>query len=370
MWEAVIHGIRITQAPCTPRSWSALLSLVRKIGKSFLLFPLLLSATAAAEKSAPIIDDPAYTHAARLVEVEPARRLNLYCLGKGSPTVVFDSGITDETDVWALVQPVIASHTRACSYDRAGSGYSDPGRRAGTSANIVDDLHRLLVAASIKPPYILVGHSYGGMNVRLYADLYPAEVVGMVLVDSTSEDWVQSAWKLDMLQRTYEQYHAQLEPFWQELRECVKAASAGFTEGTDLYKQCVPAPDPRFSDAINAAYLKAHMSLGYQQANLTENINIHDASADQVRAARRWYGDMPLTALTASPNMKLWSNETQAHKDAVNRMIAGMHDQMAALSKRGVVRPVPDSEHNIQMTKPDAVNDAILEVLKEAAQKK
>jgi pimeloyl-ACP methyl ester carboxylesterase len=149
----------------------------------------------ATDKITAVIDDPAYTHPQRLVELEPGRRLNLYCTGKGSPTVIFDSGGGDETIAWATVQPVIAGHTQACSYDRAGLGFSDPGKRTSDSANIVDDLHRLLTAAAIKPPYVLVGASYGGLNVRLYADTYPTDVAGMVLVDSTSEDWKEEELK-------------------------------------------------------------------------------------------------------------------------------------------------------------------------------
>lgn len=184
----------------------------------------------------------AFARAQRLVEVEPGRRLNLYCTGKGSPTVVFDAGLGDVTATWVLVQPVIAAHSQACSYDRAGLGFSDPGRRAGDSANIVDDLHRLLVAVSIKPPYILVGHSYGGMNVRLYADTYPAEVVGMVLVDSAEEDWNKSLWKLGQKQETFEEFQAQYDAGLEPQRECVKTASTGFVEGTELYKRCIDEP--------------------------------------------------------------------------------------------------------------------------------
>ena len=113
--------------------------------------------------------------------------------GQGIADCGFRLGGGDETVAWALVQPVIAGHTRACSYDRAGLGFSDP----SDSANIVDDLHRLLTAAAIEPPYILVGGSYGGLNVRLYADTHPAEVVGIVLVDSASEDWIEEKLKLD-----------------------------------------------------------------------------------------------------------------------------------------------------------------------------
>jgi pimeloyl-ACP methyl ester carboxylesterase len=342
----------------------------RSTGCLVLLAALSCSQASSVESTTNLIDDPAYTRPQRMVEVEPGRRLNLYCVGKGSPSVVFDSGLTDETVVWARVQPIIAAHTQACSYDRAGSGFSDPGNRAGDSANNVDDLHRMLAAADIMPPYVLVGHSYGGMNVRLYADLHPADVAGMVLIDPSEEDWVQSVWKLDSQQRTYEQYHSQLEPGWQAQRECVKAAEAGFVHGSDVYKQCVPAPDPRYSDAINAAYLKVHLTPAYQTATAAENESVHEASANQVRAAWRWLGDMPLIVLASSPRTKLRPDETQEHMDAVNRVHLFLFDQMALQSKRGLVRVVPDSEHNIQLTQPDAVNAAILEVLSEARKRK
>jgi pimeloyl-ACP methyl ester carboxylesterase len=319
-------------------------------------------------KNTKVIDDPAYTHAQRLVEVEHGRRLNLYCLGKGSPTVVFESGLTDETDVWALVQPAIAIHTRACSYDRAGVGYSDPGRRENSSANIADDLHRLLAAASIKPPYILVGHSTGGMHVRLFADKYLSEVVGMVLIDPSHEDWWERAWKLNSLQLSREQYFPD-EPEFQRQRKCVKAAAADLLDSSDTLRKCIPPPDPRYGDAINAAYRKTHLSVGYQQAQLTEEETYQHASADQVRAAQRWYGEMPLIVLSSTPRGPR-ADETQAHRDAINRVWVSLFDQLAALSKRGVVRPVPNSDHNIQMTQPDAVNTAILEVLREATQAK
>lgn len=339
-----------------------MISVHRSRTTTFLALMLCCSAGIAA-KNTTVVDDDTYTHPRRLVEVEPGRRLNLYCIGKGSPPVIFDSGLTDETAVWALVQPVIAAHAQACSYDRAGTGYSDPGRRAGTSANIVDDLRRLLTAAKIKPPYILVGHSYGGMNVRLYADLHRDEVAGMVLIDPSEEDWVESVWKLDPKQRTYAEYHVELETYWKELRECAAAAKTGFVEGTELYKRCVPDADPRFSDAINAAYLKTRLSAAYQQATLTESESVRGASSDQLRAGWRWYGTMPLVVLASSPRTKLRPDETQEHMDAVNRVHLFLFDRMALQSNRGVVRIVPDSEHNIQMTQPDAVNAAILDVL-------
>jgi pimeloyl-ACP methyl ester carboxylesterase len=225
-----------------------------------------------------------------------------------------------------------------------------------------------LAAAHIAPPYILVGHSYGGMNVRLYKDYYPSEVVGMVLVDPSHEDWVHRVWALNPHQPTYEQLVADsFEPMWRDERECVRVATAGFIKGSEPYQKCISDPDPSLSDAINAAYLKTHLSLGYQQAQLTEDENLHFASSDQLRAARIWYGDMPLIVLAAGDRPKLRKDETQAHRDAVNRLWYVLFDELAALSTRGVNRVVPNTGHDIPMTQPGAVSGAILEVMDEAS---
>jgi hypothetical protein len=106
------------------------------------------------------------------------------------------------------------------------------------------------------------------------------------------------------------------------------------------------------------------MSVAYQQEDASDS-NSRDASAAQVIAARRWYGELPLIVLTRSPD-KPRANETQAHRDALNRLHAVFADQLAALSKRGVVRPVPDATHEIQKSQPQAVIEAILEVLRDA----
>jgi pimeloyl-ACP methyl ester carboxylesterase len=115
-------------------------------------------------------------------------RLNLYCMGNGSPTVVFDSGWGDWAPVWSKVQPEVAKWTRACSYDRAGYGFSDPGPMPHTSVRIAEELHTALHHAGIAGPYILGGSAFGGDNVRVFADLYMSEVAGLVLVDADPND--------------------------------------------------------------------------------------------------------------------------------------------------------------------------------------
>jgi pimeloyl-ACP methyl ester carboxylesterase len=102
------------------------------------------------------------------------RTLNIYCLGEGSPTVVFDSGGHTAGYDWIAIQPQVAKFTRACWYDRAGFGWSDPGQRPRTFQAVMNDLHTLLQAGAIPPPYVLVGTNLSGMHVRVYTGLYPA----------------------------------------------------------------------------------------------------------------------------------------------------------------------------------------------------
>ena len=136
------------------------------------------------------LDQQKYPPPGRLVDVG-GYRLHIHCLGPegaSGPTVVMDAGIGECSLGWGLVQPEIARFARVCTFDRAGLGWSDPAPTPRTSRQIVSDLHALLTNAGIKPPYVLVGHSFGGLNARLYTSQFPEEVAGMVLVDSAHED--------------------------------------------------------------------------------------------------------------------------------------------------------------------------------------
>ena len=145
---------------------------------------------------------------AGLVDIRGGRRLWLECRGQGSPTVVLEAGFRSRADYWTndLIQPDaprtmvfagVSAFTRVCAYDRPGTttvpdgtllpSRSDPVAMPRTALESVHDLHALLQAATVPGPYVLVGHSYGGMLARLYASTYPTEIVGMVLVDAFSE---------------------------------------------------------------------------------------------------------------------------------------------------------------------------------------
>ena len=132
----------------------------------------------------PAFDQTAYMHPQRRVAVGEGRGLNLYCRGSGKPAVILEAGAGGSMLDWYTIQPAIARTTEVCSYDRAGREFSDPALASASGlASAVDDLHALLQAATIAPPYVLVGHSLGGVIVLSFADRYRAEVAGTVLVD-------------------------------------------------------------------------------------------------------------------------------------------------------------------------------------------
>jgi pimeloyl-ACP methyl ester carboxylesterase len=320
---------------------------------------LLLTSPAFA---APLIGMDDYAHPNTLVDVGNGRKMNLFCRGNGSPTVVFDSGTGFAGWDWLRVQPVIASKTRACVYDRAGLGFSDASTRPGTSANAMDDLHRLLSTAGVKPPYVLVGHSYGGMTMQLYAYTYPKEVAGLVLVDASHED------ETTRLNRITEGRYEKLMGEYAEIsKACTVAAQrGGLVPGSELYGQCVGEPPAMFKGSLAKAYLGKRASIAYWEANRSEED--HEAiSADQLRAARKSFGNLPLVYLTRgkSPFQPPGKPQSELNK-ATERDVKAMHDELAKLSTRGSNRLVPGAGHSIHVDKPRAVIEATLDVLKQA----
>jgi pimeloyl-ACP methyl ester carboxylesterase len=317
----------------------------------------------AAEKNTQVIADPVYLRPQRLAEVEPGRRLNVYCLGRGSPTVVFDSGLGDATRVWALVQPQVAAVTRACSYDRAGFGFSDPSPRPSTAENAVADLHRLLSALRIKPPYVLVGHSLGGLNVKLYAYEHRPDIAGLVLVDPSQEDVFTRNERVDPNR------HAGRPALLAKFESCLDAKPSDLVQGSDLYKTCISdGPDPRASEALNALEVEHYKRRATMSAWVSENENVFALSADEVRAARRSLGDTPVTVLIREPSPRR-ANQPQAEYDAFEKIRMDVASETAGLSTHGSVRVVKNTDHYIQFDQPDEVTAAILEVVRAGSRK-
>jgi pimeloyl-ACP methyl ester carboxylesterase len=124
----------------------------------------------------------------RIVAIGGGRSLYVQCAGSGSPTVILEAGFGGDTFQWQDVQPQLARTTRTCAYDRAGFGRSIARPGVHDARDEIDDLQRLLHGAHIEPPYVLVGHSYGGVLARVFAHLHPTQTAGLVLIDTMGRD--------------------------------------------------------------------------------------------------------------------------------------------------------------------------------------
>lgn len=142
------------------------------------------------------IDENKFPAAGQLVDVG-GYRLHLYCIGEGSPTVILDSANMGTVSNWAWIQPEVANSARVCAYDRADSGWSDLSPRPNDTRQNAEALHALLKNAGESAPYILVGHSFGGLYVRMFAEMYPEEIAGMVFIEGTLPDGLKALGKPD-----------------------------------------------------------------------------------------------------------------------------------------------------------------------------
>ena len=330
------------------------------MNKIFACASLALSAVACHAQGAAA-DGDAFAHPHQLVDVGD-HRLNLFCSGSGSPTVVFEAPSGTPGWAWWAVQPRVAEKTRACVYDRAGFGFSDPATRVATSSNQVDDLHALLVAADIKPPYVLVGNSLGGANVQLYAWRYPAEVKGLVLVEPMNEDGTA---RLDAV--THGGMSKMMAAFHEEGKACVTQASKGFAPGSDLMRDCVEGVDPAYRGALASLDLANRLAPAFWQAGRAE-VEAEAQDEAQLRDARKPFGDLPLIVLIRGVSPFLIPGKPQS---AVNKAIEAdnlaMQQATAKQSTRGSWRVVAGAGHMIQQDKPEAVVTAVDDLLAQIA---
>ncbi|MFN2528926.1 MAG: alpha/beta fold hydrolase [Candidatus Baltobacteraceae bacterium] len=308
--------------------------------------------------------DDVYLHAGRLVDIG-GFRLNIVCMGTGAPTVVFDSGLEDWAPAWALIQPPVSRITRTCTYDRAGNGLSDRGPLPRTSSAIVGELHRLLGAAGEKPPYILVGHSFGGYTARLFADRYLPDVAGLVLVDSSNEDEPSLT---PPSQRAKESM--QWKTFLHQLEHCMHVARATSFAGHPKEKKECPSqffrglPERKFSARLNAELLREARAWKQYEASLSEAQNFLGPSSREVRARQIRYGAVPLRVLTATRHYHFTKKTTQRERTEAFTFERGwqrLQHRWLSLSRNSRQVLAQKSGHYIQLDQPDLVLEAIRE---------
>jgi pimeloyl-ACP methyl ester carboxylesterase len=298
------------------------------------------------------------------------RILNIDCAGDGAPAVILEPGGGGYGGYnWRKVQPEVAKFTRVCWYDRAGEGWSDPPPTTRNSAMVSHDLHELLLRAPVPGPYVLVGHSIGGSYVRIYAAQFPADVVGMVLVDSSHPDQHEPAVMLSPLNR--------LPGFARRLL-CYAVPLAGRFGVMRFAMRNVPVfVPPQFSSQESAAArvmrgqrVKAFETEAEQGCDSTQGGAIRsdrgsgDPEIDQAARNAGNLGDVPLVVLTAGQYWKpadpLTAEQVaQFHQLWVNEL----QPQLAGLSTHGRQIVVENSGHGIPDQAPEAVVSAIHDVV-------
>lgn len=298
-----------------------------------------------------------YPPTGRMVDVG-GYRLHLYCHGTGSPTVVMEAGMGDFGLTWGLVQPELAKTSRVCVYDRAGLGWSDPSPRPRTVAVMVDELHSLLANAGIPGPYVLAGHSLGGLVVRLYAHSYPQDVTGLVLVDSSHEEQFAPEPIQKALRRM-----SRLMPLMYGYMQTVVSTGAAALKPSLL-------PDPAGVQAL-LTLLPAEGAEMYRSLIVSDPKLVATASAElkalpesqaQMRAARiASLGDMPLVVLRHGQTGPVMAG-SEVSKLLEETFIQLQHE-LAALSSNGRVVVAEQSGHAIHIEQPGLVIEAIQQVL-------
>jgi pimeloyl-ACP methyl ester carboxylesterase len=285
-------------------------------------------------------------------------KLNLDCSGTESPIVILDSGMGVPGVGWIKIQPEVSKFARVCSYDRAGYGWSEPGPEPRTSMEIAKELKALLDAAGEKAPYVLVGHSFGGYNIRVFTKLYPGDVVGVVLVDASHEDEEERIESLlpaavKEQEKKDEERNRKLDriltPFLIHFGIERFKVAAGWETSTSISKD-----------------LQQELLYLQQQTKSRNAIALEDkVSADsvaQVRAAGN-LGNRPLIVLTAGKPYDPDPLLTKQDMDKQNNMwINVLQVEEAHLSTRGKQIVVPNSDHMIPFERPDAVISAVREV--------
>jgi pimeloyl-ACP methyl ester carboxylesterase len=342
---------------------------VRSAGLIALVTFCLPRPTLAESEARGQIPSAVYTHSAELFAVDGHRRLNMYCVGSGAPTVVFISGAWGNTMAWRRVQGRVAQSSRACSYDRAGLGFSDPAARDSSAANTVDDLKRLLDAAKVETPVVLVGHSVGGLYAMLFAASYRDRVAGMVLVDPSDPEAnnnlaLSGHQPPDIVQEA----RRQTETNHQLLRHCVVLAREGKLSPGNTDPYClVNETDPILKKELD----RQHVRLQTKEAILSEMISQealvegnYSLNGLQFRQAigTGSFGNLPLILLRRANGQKHPALPQEIFDKNVAVFIAG-YERMAAYSSIGSVRPIANSGHNIQLDRPEAVVTAIQEVV-------
>lgn len=294
------------------------------------------AASAAYQRAAEAADRHRYPPPGRLVDIG-GRHMHMLQAGSGSPAVVIVPALGSNVLEWVRVMREVTEETTVCAYDRAGLGWSDPAPGPVTIDAMADDLHALLKAAGIRPPYIIGGQSMGGVVARRFQSRYPGDVAGMLLIDSSHEDQVRrlgatSSWPL--LRRVVRRQARILGAY----RLGVHLGLVKGFDAASLDWETVP----EYQAAAKAVDLSSR-----QRRTVVGEMLLLARSQGQPQNL----GALPLTVLSAgNPERREWPGFAAWSQ---------LQDELAALSSEGVHAYAINANHNVHLDDPAVVADVI-----------
>ncbi len=301
--------------------------------------------------------DPPFPPPGRMIDIG-GWTIHLNCTGEAKPnqpTIILEAGAGDFSVEWSLVQPSIAQFARVCSYDRAGDGWSELGPHPRTKRQLVYELHTLLQKSGERGPFVLVGQSFGGVVVRLYQSTYPADVVGMMLVDAGRLDpWRFINGKLIHANETATGAPVPDVKTSNPLREGDIPAAARARMEAAARNPVTRANESRERLPDDAKRMRI-WALGTVK-HVAAYVNPHEAEELALMIAANKgkgfpLGDMPLTVITAGRKQydEQWLQDDHAQSQAA----------MAKLSRNGKQIVATESGHHVHIDQPQLVIDAI-----------
>lgn len=266
------------------------------------------------------------------------RVLSFQCAGQGTPTVLLESGWSADGAAWRKVMPLLSGGMRVCAYDRAGSGGSDAGPLPRDGSAIAKDLDEGVRAAGIKGPFLLVGHSAGGLYIRHFALRRPSDIAGLVLADSSVPHQQQR------FEAAFGPGAGSLDGLIARSRQCLEAMSAAPGEGSALGARAAPI-------SARCRVTPPDAAVGRWSARLSELETLAGTTSSALDGGEPHLAHVPIIVLTAG----------KAYPPRVLDVWAGFHREIAAMSACGTARVVDDSGHMMIFDRPDAIAAAVLE---------
>jgi len=288
----------------------------------------------------------------RIIDVDGVRHW-VKVEGTGRPVVVFESAIGDVGLTWGLVQPGISETTTTFAHDRPGLGASDSVSGPRVASSMVEELRGALASAALKPPYVLVGHSFASLTVRAFAHRFPGEVVGLVLVDGAHEDQTSRfPPELDS--------ESMLAGVGPQLRELAREALGGETVPV-----LTPVPED-FPETLADAYREATAPTPSRLESAAGEYDGLPQSQEELRELSvRGHGNLPLLVLrhgVPQPMTGVSSEVNQRYEETWRQL----QFELAARSTRGDVRVADGAGHMIHHERPDLVINAIRDAITRA----